>query len=816
MIRAFTFCLLIVSLSSSIPTSLNVVAQQADAQPTTLTVPGLRERTTIRRDERGIPYIDARNEHDLYFAQGYATAADRLWQMDFLRRTARGELSEVLGAGPNNLALEQDKIHRTYGFAQVADAEFAQATPGGRAVLQAYAEGVNAFINSLDSKSLPPEFQILQYKPREWTPSDSLVLVKLFFEALSSSWRLDVMREVYATLPPEKQAALLPETSPLDVLVVGSDGRRRNANSLTRQRVSGSETARNEPHGIIDQLTRGWEIEQSALAQVGLFSENLAASNNWVVSGKFTTSGKPLLANDPHLMATAPPIWHMVHLNAPGVRVAGVTGPGLPGVVIGHNSNIAWGFTNVGPDVQDVYIEKFDPANPTRYLTPNGWRDAEIRHEQIKVRKSFGDSAVDVVNLDVTVTRHGPIVLEKEGKRYALRWTALDPKLNNSNTTYSLNRAQNWKEFTAALNTYTAPTQNIVYADTEGHIGYYAAGIVPIRKSGDGSQPYDGSKNDGEWVSYIPIEKMPHVFDPPDGIIVTANQRIIGADYPYFLTHSWAQPYRARRIFDLLHEYTAKKKLTQDDFRAIQSDVYSIGGVLFAKQAAAILRGRLDSPADASLRDTIAQFEKWDGRINPDSTVAPLVLQMRIAFRNRILSGALGEALFKIFAWSNFDTTLDTIISERPPNWLPKPFTTYADLLRACYQDGIAALKRNLGEDQSKWTWGNFAKARFPHPLASAPFIGARFAIAPLPQNGAGGIAATVNVGGSVSMRLIADPSDWDKTQQGITLGESGIPGTSHWKDQLEDWSNVTPRAFPFSEAAVAAATKATLVLEPK
>ena len=431
------------------------------------------------------------------------------------------------------------------------------------------------------------------------------------------------------------------------------------------------------------------------------------------------------------------------------------------------------------------------------------------------MRKGFADTTTDVVPLDVTVTRHGPIVLEKDGKRYALRWTGLDPKLNDPSGTYVLNRAHNWKEFTAALRSYTAPTQNIVYADTEGHIGYYAAGKVPIRKFGDGSVPYDGSKNDGEWTSFIPLDKMPHVFDPPAGMIVTANQRIVGTDYPYFLTHAWAQPYRARRIYDLLQEYSKKKKISADDFRAIQADVYSLGGVLFAKQSAAILRGRVEQPADAALKETIAQFEKWDGRINADSTVAPMVIQMRVAFRNRILNAALGPDLFKVYAWSNFDTTIDSLMTQRPPNWLPKEFTTYADLLRACYQDALSVLKKNLGDDQSTWTWGNLVKARFQHPLAGAPLIGTQFAIQPFPQNGSGGVAATVNVGAAVSMRFIADANDWDQTQQGITLGESGIPSSPHWKDQLDDWRNVSPRGFPFTEAAVMKAAKTTLVLEP-
>lgn len=785
------------------------VAQQAKR---TVTVPGLHNRVTVRRDERGIPYIEAANDEDLYFAQGYVTASDRLWQMDLMRRTARGQLAEVLGAGPNNAALEQDKQHRTLGFAQEVNAELALASPRTRAVLEAYARGVNAYIDSLDSKSMPPEFQILQFKPRPWTAADSLLPIKLFAESLSTSWRLDVMREALATVPAEKRAALLPEISPLDVLVVGKDTKKLNAsfanqNGVAREnRIPASVSTE-----LVAALAKDQEVASQALERIGLYAEALAASNNWVVSGKRTASGKPLLANDPHLAASAPSIWHLVHLSTPGLRVAGVTAPGLPGVVIGHNDRIAWGFTNVGPDVQDLYIEKFDPANSRRYLTPQGWRDAEMRHEEIKVRKGFTSSETDIVPLDVTVTRHGPIILEKDSKRYALRWTALDPKTNNADSTYLVAHAHNWKEFTEALRSFTAPTQNIVYADVDGHIGYYAAGVIPIRKSGDGSVPYDGSTDDGEWTSYVPTNKLPHLFDPPAGMIVTANQRIVGTDYPYFLTHSWAQPYRARRIFDLLNQ---KPRLTTDDFRKIQGDVYSIGLSSFARDSAKLLKPVL-TPDDQKLRDTITAFESWNGEVNADTGVAPLALQMRAAFRSRILAAALGPDLVKIYGWANFETTLDRLISEQSKEWLPKEFGSYAELLRACYGDARQVLTRNLGADESKWKWGEMVRVRFPHPLAAAPLIGVQFTIPPFPQNGVGSLGTTVNVGSNVSMRFIADPSDWDKTQHGITLGESGIPSNPHWKDQLEDWRNVTPRPFPFTKAAVESATKDLLILEP-
>lgn len=787
-----------------IPVCLLIVPP-ASAQQNAVQVQGIKERVTIRRDERGIPYIEAQNDEDLYFGQGYATAQDRLWQMDLFRRTARGELAEILGAGPNNAALDQDKLHRTYGFAQAAEAEAAAASPRVRTMLEAYARGVNAYAASLDPKSMPPEFQILRFSFRPWTPADTCVVVKIFFEALSDTWRLDIMRQALSVLPAEKRAALLPEISPLDVLVVGKDTQSKTKSAHVALAPVSDET--------LARLAYNQQIATAALDRIGFHADALAASNNWVVNGSHTVTGKPLLANDPHLRPTAPSIWYLVHLSAPGVRVAGVATAGLPGVIIGHNDRIAWGFTNVGPDVQDLYVEKFNPDNPKQYQTPSGWQDATIRNEQIKVRKSFGSSEFDTVNYDVTVTRHGPIIFEGDGKRYALRWTAVDPTKNNAESSFVLNRAHNWKEFNTALESFTAPTQNIVYADVDGHIGYHAAGVVPIRKSGDGSVPYDGATDAGEWTSYIPVSKLPTVFDPPSGIIVTANQRIVGTDYPYFLTHSWAQPYRARRIFDLLNE---KPKLSSDDFRRIQGDVYAIAGVTFTQEAVKLLRPKL-TPADDKLKATLDAFEQWDGRVNAESTVAPIASQMRINFRSKILTAALGPELVKNFQWSNFDTTLDHALKVQSPAWLPKEFTSYADLLRACYDEAISTLTKTVGADQTKWTWGEVAKVRFPHPLGTAPLIGGQFTIPPFPQNGTGGlIGATVNVGSGVSMRLIADPSDWDKTQHGITLGESGLPKSPHWSDQLADWRAVTPREFPFTAAAVTKATKETLVLEPK
>lgn len=802
-----TTLLLLLTLNTSLLLAQQPTAPAPAAKTSSVQLAGLRDAVTVRRDERGIPYIEAKNDEDLYFAQGYVTASDRLWQMDLWRRIIRGELAEILGQP----ALNSDKTHRKFGFGRIIDATAAGLKPEMRAVLEAYAKGVNAFIDSRTSQNLPPEFIILQYKPKPWVPADSLAVGKLMYEFLSDSWRYDMLRASLAGLPKDKLAALLPEASPLDVLVVGKDRASKASRNQApvRPLIDSSILERLSEIGAAQQ--RSFELAGLATHSTGEINTSAQASNNWVVSGKRTVSGKPLLANDPHLPPSMPTVWYMTELTAPGLHVAGVTFPGAPGIVLGHNDHIAWGATNLGPDVQDVYLEKFDKDNPNRYLTPSGWREAEVRREEIKVRKGFTDTATETQTLDVTVTRHGPIVLEENGARYALRWTALESASAESEGLFRVNRARNWKEFTGALSHHRGPTQNFVYADKDGHIGYYAAGPIPIRKTGDGSLPYDGSTDDGEWTGYIPFERLPHLYDPPSGMIITANQRVVGNDYPYFLSHVWAQPYRARRIHDLLSQ---KQKLTADDFRKILGDTYSIAGAIFARETNKIMRGQT---MDARMRSDVDAFAGWDGRLEADSRVASIVAQMRIFFRQRVLKAALGEQLFKNFVWPNSDTLLDRIITEQPREWLPKEFTNYPDLLRSSYTDAREALTKSLGADESNWTWGNMVKARFNHPLAQAPLIGLQFTIPPIPQNGTPFmLGATVNVGAAVSMRLIADASDWDKTQHGITGGQSGLPSSPHWKDQLDDWRAVTPRAFPFSDAAIAKATREVLTLEPR
>jgi penicillin G amidase len=559
------------------------------------------------------------------------------------------------------------------------------------------------------------------------------------------------------------------------------------------------------------------DVTRRSLERVGLYTEDAAVSNNWVVSGRRTATGKPLLANDPHLPPSAPSIWHMAHLKAPGVNVAGVTAPGAPGIIIGHNEQIAWGMTNLGPDVQDLYLEKFSGPQSRSYQTPSGPREAEVRVEEIKVRKGPIGTATDTVAHEVTVTRHGPVVTERTGARYSLRWTALDREANEFVAFYRLNRARNWDDFRAALGEYRGPTQNFIYADTRGHIGYYGAGLIPVRKSGDGSVPYDGSTDAGEWAGFIPFAELPHVFDPPSGLIVTANSRVVGASYKHHLTHGWASAYRTRRIYDLLKD---KTKLTAEDFRAVQGDTYSIGGHTFAREAARLGRAvapLADADEEKQFRAALKLLEGWDGHVNESSRAAPLVAEMRANFRARVLNAALGEERARQYNWPNDDDWIDRFIKDNPREWLPKEFKDYGELVRAAFAYARATLAKRLGPDDQQWTWGRYAQGRFNHPLAGVPLVGQPFVIAPVPLNGSGGvIGPTVNVGAGVSMRLIADTADWDRTQQGIALGVSGDPAGPHWADQLADWRAVTPRPLPFTDKAVSADARATLVLAPK
>ncbi|MCY7345354.1 MAG: penicillin acylase family protein, partial [Pyrinomonadaceae bacterium] len=751
---------------------------------------------------RGIPYIEAQTEADLYFAQGYVTASDRLWQMDLYRRVARGETAEIFGKA----TLEEDKRWRKFGFARIAEENIKNAAGDSRVMLENYTRGVNAYIAAQTEKTLPVEFQILRYQPRRWTMADSIVISKIFDDGLSNTWRMDLMKASLMDLPKEKLARVLDPRSPLDVLLIGKDSENskfQTADIETKPPNSNEPESvmRNQESGIA--LAKAEEIRKSSLERIGFYAEDLAASNNWVISGKRTIDGKAILANDPHLPSTQPPIWYLVNLSAPNFKVAGVSTAGLPGVIIGHNENIAWGLTNVGPDVQDVYLETFDAGGKVK--TPNGFESPILRNEEIKVRKNPLAPDTETEIYEVVNTRNGVVFFEDGTKKYSLKWTAFEPK-NDSLATFSgLAKAKNWTDFRNALKLWGGAMQNYVYADVQGNIGWTAAGKVPLRKTGDGSLPYDGATGEGDWTGFVPFEELPSRYNPPENFIVTANQRTVGQNYKYQGVIARAHTIsRAKRLHDLL---SSNRKVSVNDVRDYQYDLFSVVNSRFAREVV---------NQKAASDETLKLLGGWDGRMNHESKAALVADAIRSAFRNKILAGNFGAERAKTVFLPYEAAFFDRLLMEKPKGWLPKEFASYAELLKACETEAKETISKSLGADETKWTWGGRVKSNFPHPLAIVPFIGSQFQIAPLPQNGSGGAGATPNVGASVSMRLIATPGNWDTTRHGITTGQSGDPKSVHYKDQLENWYSGNTPVFPFSKSAIDKAVKETVLLIPQ
>ncbi|MBX7060514.1 MAG: penicillin acylase family protein [Pyrinomonadaceae bacterium] len=764
-------------LSLSTILSAPIVAQSS---ATKLTVDGVSHDVTVRRDVRGIPYIEAANDADLYFAQGYVTASDRLWQMDMMRRVVRGETAELFGKA----ALEQDKRWRRFGFARVVDASYATLAPELKAALDSYTRGVNAYIASLDETTTSIEFKLLQYKPSQWKPTDSLAIGKILADALSTTWRNDLLRAQVQGLSRDKLADLERSTTPYDVILFKGSAKAKRAAQIRTSRPSDS---------VLAAAERDEDLRRTSLEALGLYADGLAASNNWVISGKRTATGKPILANDPHLSASAPGIWYIADIRSPQVHAAGVSIPGIPGIVLGHNETIAWGATNVGPDVQDVYKLELDGNGS--YLSPRGWTKLAVRTEKIAVRTNPLSPATADVDLEVRSSEEGPVILDDRSGTYALRWTAFRPENNEFEAFYRLNRAGSWLSFTNALKTYGGPAQNFIYADTKGHIGWYAAGRIPIRRKGYGSLPYDAKTNDGDWIGYIPFSELPHLYDPPTGLIVTANQRTVSPDYKFPQVASDASaPWRARRIFDRL---SAIKRISKDDVANVQLDAFNIPLDLLAKE---IVRRKAASP------DTLELLTGWDGRMLPDS---------RAALLSEEIAKCVTTEITRANPLVNYGVIRERIteraIREGLTRWLPSGVKNYDDLLRSCDSGSRESLARIFGPDPNAWVWGGIFSAVFPHPLVMTPVVGKQFVTRTDPLAGS---RYSPNVGSSVSMRYIVTPGEWDATSLVIPLGESGRPDNEHYKDQFDQWRTNTPPPLVFGQTA-ASKLGVSLILSP-
>jgi len=798
----------------------------------TIHLAGLTSPVVVTYDSLGVPNISASNLPDLLFAQGYITAQDRLWQMDMTRRYASGDLSAVLG--PEYVKIDREQ--RILGLRQVAERSVANMPAAQRAQFEAYAAGVNAYI-AQHQKTLPLEFRFLTYFPHVWTVEDSALVGLSMTEFLNHGlYKEKLLKEkVLAKLGPELTADLfvnsswrdhppgaesnsieneIPEQTTPDEEESPAPRRGEKTSQLNSgenekqvPRLAG--LARDDKNRERSGTPKGVPLQSESLGELTSEPLNESAneqlqpgSNNWVVSGAHTVSGKPLLSNDMHLELHIPNVWYEAHLSAGDFDVAGVTMPGVPFVIVGHNRYIAWGFTNLGPNVEDLYIEKFNDKG--EYLTPQGWLQPEHRKEIIRVK---GKPEVD---LEVVTTRHGPVITDivpGETRKLALKWVIYDPQIS-STVFFDVNSAKNWQEFREAFSHFGAPGQNVVYADVDGHIGYQAAGLVPIRAASDGPVPVPGDDDSHEWTGYVPFDQMPSVYDPPSGIIATANGRITPDGYPYMVSIQWMAPYRTERIYRLLN---ARKKFAPPDMLAIQTDILSE----FDRYCAERFVYAIDHAPKASPRAKQAAdlMRNWDGTMATGSAAPTVAYFSRKKLQELLLKPKLGDE-WKEYRWFMSTVWLENVLAHQPARWLPEGYADYNELLTAAVQAAVD--DRGTPQSLTLWKWGRVHRVDIQHPFWSHfPILKKGAGPGSLPLSGDGQTVKQVADHFGPSERLTVDFSDLDNSTLDIVNGQSGNIFDEHYNDQWDAYYNGRTFQLPFSQQAVERAGVHHLRLEP-
>ena len=782
----------------------------------TLTLPGLQQSVTVDRDQWGVPDIRASSVEDLAEAQGYVMAQDRLWQMDLLRRAARGQLSEILGAK----TIEIDKLFRTLGIGRAADRDATLLDPEARKIMDSFSRGVNRFIDQHKS-NLPLEFSLLGYKPGPWEPGDTLAISGYMYRTLTYTWERKLNRaKVTARAGADRAKDLFSPESALDHFVVGDpdvadDGSQRSAaqddeddddddmvpDTVIKAKL-GSAPAAGLPSSAPDLTSVLAESVKGFLEEpLNDIAQGLG-SNNWVVSGTHTATGKPLLANDTHLELSIPPIWYEVHLTAPGWNVKGFTLPGAPMIIIGHNDRIAWGFTNNGADVQDLYVETFNPASADEYRVNGKWLKAQTLEEVIRVKGQPDE------HLQITVTRHGPIVRREGENAYAMRWTATEPGCL-ANSYNWLGKARNWKEFREIMKRVWGPGQNAVYADVEGNIGYIMAARVPIRKKGHGEGPVPGDTDDYEWTGYIPFDQLPQALNPASGLIATANARVVGPNYKPYLTDRWEEPYRTARIYDLLHD---RHDLRPEDMLKVETDTYSYPHVFLADQLIAAAKSA--KPNDPRTQKLIEGLRDWNGIAEAHSPEVSFLHATRREALDILLEPFLGKDT-ALYQWRSM-TFLQRTLTDRPSKWLPAAYKNYDELLLAAADRAVKNLAEQAKSERIEdWGWDKFNSLDMLHPIGREGILKTLLSITDKPQSGTLYSVRAAQKTHGPAMRFVANPADWDQSILLIPAGQSGQLGSSHYTDQFSYWYEGKPIFAPFSDAAEARAAKHTLTLKP-
>ncbi|MGB7848589.1 MAG: penicillin acylase family protein [Candidatus Acidiferrum sp.] len=777
-------------------------------------VPGLRGEVTVERDNWGVPHIRASSVEDLAEAQGYVTAQDRLWQMDLLRRAARGQLSEVLGP----VTLEIDKDFRKLNFGRATDRDFGMMSPEVRKIMEAYARGVNRFMERHSAK-LPIEFTLLHYKPQPWRPTDTLVIACYMYRTLTDTREKEISRAIVtAKVGPELAKDLYSPEASMDHYVVGDPNAAKDGHAAQADSDQDDDEDEMDSEDVLKARRDGYDTPNaagtpdltSALAEgvkdwIGESQRQIRSSlgsNNWVVSGEYTATGKPLLANDMHLELTLPPIWYEVHLTAPVWNVKGFSLPGTPMVVVGHNDRIAWGFTNNGADVLDLYMETFNPANPDEYKVNGDWRKADVYDEVIKV-KGTADQ-----HLRLVVTRHGPVVHQEGDKGYAMRWTVLEPGAL-CNFYNWLGKAQNWGEFRETMRGIWGPGQNVVYADVDGNIGYVLGAHVPVRKKGHGAVPVPGDSDDYEWTGYIPFEELPQVFNPESGLIITANARVTGPGYKHYITDRWEEPYRTARIYDLLRD---KHDLRPEDMLKVQTDTFSYPHLFLAEQLVAA--AKVAPPKDARARKLIQEAKDWNGIADANSSVVSFLDVALYRALHLILEPHLGSDTDQ-YKWRSV-AFLQRVLTERPARWLPADYKNYDELLSAAADLAVKQLEEKTKDaDPDDWAWKRFNYLDMLHAIGREGILKKLLSNTDQPQSGTLWSPRAAGRRHGPSERFVANPANWDESIILITGGESGQPGSEHYRDQFPYWFEGRAIYGPFSDAAEAKVKKHTLTLKP-
>jgi len=766
----------------------------------TFVLPGLSAPVEITRDRFGVPHLRARTAADACAALGYCHAQDRLFQLELNRRVASGRLAEMLGAP----AVDADRFLRRIGLRRAAEAELAQCYPEERALLEAYARGVNAAADALRDRR-PLELRLLKTAFEPWTAVDTLAWGKVMALNLATNSEAEAYR----------------------LRLVEKIGIERAAN-LELGYPTGHVVAL--PPGTIakDSLAELKQLYDAARSYLPLGQSG--ASNNWVLAGSRTASGAPLLCNDPHLVLSAPSIWYEAHVQVqaegakePELDVFGVTLPGTPGVIVGHNKNVAWGFTNSGADVQDLYLEKFIGRDSVEFRGEH--EPVRVIREVIRVK---GGS--DVVE-EVRITRHGPVMAGGPGKRgpaIALRWSAFEPS-HGVWALYQMNRAKTASELREALRHWADPSQNVVFADRE-NIGFVMAGRAPMRAKGTGLMPVPGWTGEFEWTGYVPFEELPQAWNPAGGQIVTANNAIVDRDFPHHITWDWLAGHRAARITEMLN---AHAKVTPGDCARIQVDVFCAPGKAFAQACKDLKpRGPLQSRA-------LFELAAWDGNASAESVGAAVYEAMVMAVAKRAFEPVLGEELLAtLLGKSEFPLAPAGLMTGRYTSFLlekvlardtriwdglePKP--NWDDVLQGGLADAVELLRARLGEDANDWKWGNLHRLRIKHALSAIPVVGKFFDGPSAPIGGDCDTPLQTAVlptgtfgaeGWAPSWRQIVPLEDIAHAQTVLPTGQSGIPRTRHYADQFKLWQHGQLKPTFLGDEALRENTESSMRLVP-